>query len=108
MVTKPPEMIVIGPGVFRVIPCKDQEYDGRIKYSTMTIEVHPDHEEQYQAQTLFHEIQHGIFETVGERKMNDDEGLVERVSHAWLNTLLSTPGLLDYLKELQERTRCVG
>jgi hypothetical protein len=102
---KLPEMVQIGPGVFRVIDCKDLEYDGRIKYATMTIEVHPEHEPQYQAQTLFHEIQHGIFETVGEQALRGNEGLVERLSHSWLNTLLSSPGLLDYLKALQIETR---
>lgn len=104
-----PEMIVIGPVVFRVTECNDNRYGGKIMYSTGTIEVHmeKEYDEQYQAQTLIHEIQHGLFDTVGEADLRDNEGLVERLSNALLNTLISSPGLLDYLKRLQKKTRAV-
>lgn len=98
--------IKIGPIRFRLKASDRLEFvDGcaaKISYRDTVIRVDTNYDSQMQANSIMHEVLHGVLYREGETEQNNDEGFVERVSTSILCVLFESPGLLEYLMEVRD------
>jgi len=103
-----PKKIMVGPYQYGVELsaglAADEDSDGQTDFRKETISLEPRNSNRRMAQTMFHEIQHTIFELIGEKEACLNEDLVDRNASTWLSVLINTPGFLEYLVQIRDET----
>ena len=80
---------------------------GRISVNLSRIEVEPSMSPQHQAQTILHEIVHGIIRTssLGDvlQNSNDEERFVDGLAYGLLQVIRDNPDLIREIQSLWEK-----
>lgn len=95
-----PECVHIGSIPFmiaKVDKLNPSEAVGQVNYPNQEIEIKKDMGEQFECETLIHEITHAVLYSVGEEAFSNDESFVQRVSSAFASVLTRNKSLLKYL-----------
>lgn len=90
--TKMPDSVTIAGVVFKVVKRESMKNEsgewlyGRVDFPALEIEIAETDgvtkvKAAAQRQTLWHEVLHAVLEMSGDRKLNDDEAFVTRVSN---------------------------
>jgi hypothetical protein len=98
-------MIRIGPIYFKVDDIHNlfdgnKKLDGRINYTTATIQLDAEMCPQTRNQTLLHEIVHGVATQLGFPAL--DEDLVDRIAYAAYQVIRDNP---EFIKQLLHKER---
>lgn len=109
---KPPKTIVVGPITYTVstdradlnavVVKEGESLVGHVDHDAQTITLHDELGRDALAETLWHEVLHGIFDQVGiatELGPADEEKMIRRLSPATLDTLRRNPKLVRFLLE---------
>jgi len=105
MIINLPKSLKIGPTRFHIKVSPEYDVAGRILYRKSEVHIDGDLHDQGAAETLLHEMLHGILDSVGHTEMNKDEGFVVRLGESLMGSLLESPGLLEYLISVRDSVR---
>lgn len=97
---KIPSSVKIGGNIFDIVYTDNFDLgkvnvNGEISYQKRQIRLAPDLNEQEQQITFVHELIHGILQFMGEKELNDDEQMVEKIAQIINMFLVDNPNIFE-------------
>lgn len=97
---KIPSSVKIGGNIFDVVYTDNFDLgkvnvNGEISYQKRQIRLAPNLDKQEQQVTFIHELIHGILQFMGEKELNNDEQMVEKIAQIINMFLVDNPNIFE-------------